>query len=131
MPILLDFIEKHYTSFQDVVLPFLRPCDRAVLACAGRNGDDPLDMTDFEHSEATLDWALANRCPMTTFTCSRFAAAGNLAALKWARAHGCPWDHTTIWLAAQQGHLHVVKWAREQECGWCHGATVAACANGH
>jgi hypothetical protein len=96
---------------------------------------------------STLEWALANDCPM----CARAglsaaeagrvdilrwldgldalprskkltqaaARGGHLEALCWLRSHGCRWGPGAITEAAGRDHLHVVEWGVANGCPWC------------
>ena len=78
-----------------------------------------------------LQWAKANGCPMSGFTCLYAAKNGHLKVLQWARESGCRWDAQICSTAAQFGHLEVLQWARANGCPWSEKTCVHAAAEGH
>jgi hypothetical protein len=67
-----------------------------------RPGEDTLEV---------LQWARANNCPWSEFTCAYAAGNGHLHVLAWAHANGCDWSESTSARAAIGGHLEVLQWA--------------------
>ena len=78
-----------------------------------------------------LQWARANGCEWTAYTCSAAAAGNHLEVLQWARANGCEWNAGTCSRAAQGGHLEVLQWARANGCEWDARTCSQAAREGH
>lgn len=60
---------------------------------------------------AALMWAVLNGFLLDRFVCHSAARAGHLSLLKWAVCNGCPWDPVLCReVSTQHGHAHVERW---------------------